>query len=65
MAPDRTPVPKMQAVAVAGALITAIVGICAAAGIVIPEEVSDAALVAVTAIASVVTFVAGYLKKNV
>lgn len=60
----RKPVPKVQAVGTAGAVITGIVALLAAFGIVVPEEISDAALAVVVGVTAIVTFVAGYLKKD-
>lgn len=69
--PSLAPVPKVLAVAGAGAAITALVTLLALSGIIVPESVSQAAeegvvamMVFVSAVQAVLTFVAGYFKKD-
>ena len=70
--PTALPVPKVAAVGVAGVVVTAIVAVLAAFGIIVPDNVSQAATGAVagiifliSAIQTIVTFAAGYIKRDV
>lgn len=70
--PSSAPVPKVQAVAGAGAVITAIVTLLALMGVIVPESVSQAAegavvalFVVISALQTILTFAAGYFKKDV
>lgn len=58
------PVPKVQAVGLAGSIVTLIVLIGAMMGIDIPADKVDQAIVGITALVSLITFVAGYVKKS-
>lgn len=69
--PTSLPVPKVAAVGIAGVIVTAIVALLAAFGIIVPDNVSQAATGAVagiifviSAIQTIVTFAAGYYKKD-
>ncbi len=69
--PTDTPVPKVQAVGVAGIIIPAIVAILAYFGVIVPDNVSQAAtnsvagiLTVISMIQTVVMFFAGYFKKD-
>ncbi len=55
--------PKVGAAGKAGVAITAIVGLLSLVGVIVPEDVSDAALTAFVAGTTVVTFIAGYWKR--
>lgn len=70
--PTSVPVPKVKAVAIAGVVITAIVAVLTAFGIIVPSDVSDAAqngvaavIIIVSAVQTVITFAAGYFKRDV
>ena len=54
--------PKVSAAGSAGVVITALVGLLSVVGVIVPEDVSQAALTAFVAGTTVVTFIAGYLK---
>lgn len=61
------PVPKVQAVALSGGIVTVVVVIAALFGVELPQEVQDnvGALVGgVVALTSLVNFLAGYFKKS-
>jgi hypothetical protein len=69
--PTAAPTQKMQAVGAAGAGVAAVVTLLAIFGVIVPEDVSKSAeggiaalFVLVSAVQAVVTFAAGYLKKN-
>lgn len=69
--PTVLPVPKVAAVGIAGVIVTAIVAVLAAFGILVPDEVSQAATGAVagiifviSAIQTIVVFAAGYIKRD-
>ncbi len=56
--------PKVQAVGIAGSVATAILLIGALLGVQLPVDSVNQAVVGVSAILTLVTFVAGYWKKN-
>jgi hypothetical protein len=58
------PTSKMNAVGIAGVLITSLISVLTVFGVVVPANVSGAALVLVSAIVTIVTFIAGYLKQE-
>lgn len=69
--PTGAPVPKMVAVGSAGAIITLLVTVLAAFGIIIPDDVSGSAtagiaavMVIVSSAQTVLSFLAGYFKKD-
>ena len=69
--PTNQPTPKVAAVGAAGIVVTALVSVLALTGVIVPDNVSQAAVDAVTAIVitvsavqTVIQFFAGYLKKN-
>jgi hypothetical protein len=62
--PTSEPTEKTKAVLIFGAVVTAIVGICSAAGFQIPETVSDNALTGFSALMTVGAFAVAYFKKN-
>lgn len=62
--PNAKPVPKVKAVGVAGAVVTVIAFVLSQFGIVIPEEVSSAGITLILAGTTIVTFVAGYMRKD-
>jgi predicted amino acid-binding ACT domain protein len=69
--PTSLPVPKVAAAGIAGVIVTAVVTVLAMSGIIVPDNVSQAAVNAVSAlvflvsaIQTVVTFAAAYLKKD-
>jgi hypothetical protein len=69
--PTSLPVPKVQAAGIAGVIITGVVTVLAMSGIIVPDEVSQAAVGAVSAIIFVVSalqtiirFAAAYVKKD-
>lgn len=69
--PTSLPVPKVAAVGIAGVIVTAIVAVLAAFGVIVPDEVSNAATGAVagiifviSAIQTIVVFAAGYIKRD-
>ena len=69
--PTSLPVPKVAAAGIAGVIVTAVVTILALSGIIVPDNVSQAAVNAVTAVVflvsavqTVVTFAAAYFKKD-
>lgn len=69
--PTSLPVPKVQATAISGVVITAIVTVLASTGVIVPDSVSSAAVGVVSALVfiisalqTVITFVAAYLKKD-
>lgn len=62
--PTPKPTQKMTTVGLAGVVVTAVVGILAAFGVQVPADVSGAVLTGVSAVVTVVTFVAGYVKKE-
>lgn len=61
---NRPVVPKVRAVAAAGAVATAVVAVLAAFGFDVPADVADEAVVGAAAIASFLAFLAGYLKRD-
>lgn len=70
--PTNLPVPKVQAAGVAGVIITALVTVLAMSGVIVPDNVSQAAVGAVSAVVflvsaaqTVITFAAAYFKKDV
>ncbi len=54
--------PKVQAQTLAAAVVTALVTVLSAVGVVVPDDVSTAAVAAVGSIVTVVGFIAGYNK---
>jgi protein-S-isoprenylcysteine O-methyltransferase Ste14 len=69
--PNGKPVPKMVAVATAGAIVPAIVALLAAFGVIIPDDISSQAQSAMVAILTLVSagqalimFVSGYIKRD-
>lgn len=58
------PVPKMQAVAWAGSVTTLILLVGTLLGIDIPADKVNEAIVGISALVSLVTFIAGYFKKS-
>lgn len=69
--PTSKPVPKMRAVGNAGGIVTGLVAVLALLGIIVPDNISAAATAAVTAVMvlvsalqAIVTFMAGYYKKD-
>jgi predicted membrane channel-forming protein YqfA (hemolysin III family) len=69
--PTSLPVPKVAAAGIAGVIVTAVVTVLALSGIIVPDNVSQAAVNAVaavifliSAVQTVVTFAAGYFKKD-
>jgi hypothetical protein len=52
--------PKVSTPAVVSTVVTALVALLSVAGVVVPEDVSTAAVVGVGAIVVVVNFIAGY-----
>lgn len=58
------PVPKMQAVAWSGSIVTLILLVGTMLGIDIPADKVNEAVVGIAALVSLVTFVAGYFKKS-
>lgn len=68
--PTSAPTAKVAAVGLAGLIITAIIGILASFGVIVPDGLSDqasqavgATVTIVAAIQAIVQFFAGYLKK--
>ena len=57
MDPSKTPVPKMQAAGIGGAVTTIIIAIAVAVGVDVPAEVA-------AALATLISFAAGYLKPS-
>ncbi len=62
--PTAAPTAKMTAVGVSGAIVTLVGALCAMFGVQVPENVSGALLVLVPAAVTIVTFAAGYFKKE-
>jgi hypothetical protein len=69
--PTSVPVPKVAAAGIAGVIVTAVVTVLAMSGIIVPDDVSQAAVnaisavvIVVSAIQTVITFVAAYFKKD-
>jgi hypothetical protein len=60
MAANDTISPKVSAPATVSTVVTALVALLSVAGVVVPEDVSTAAIVGVGAIVTVVNFVIGY-----
>jgi len=58
------PVPKVKAVGWAGGIVTLVLLITSMVGIEIPAEQVNQVLVGVSALVSIVTFLAGYFKKS-
>jgi hypothetical protein len=54
--------PKVSASTIAGAVVTALVTVLSAVGVIVPADVSTAAVAAVGSIVTVVSFIAGYNK---
>lgn len=62
--PSAAPVPKVQAAGIAGTILTVALALANIFGIVIPPEVSGAALTVVAGLTTIVTFLAAYLKRD-
>jgi hypothetical protein len=69
--PTSLPVPKVAAVAAAGTIVTGIVSVLAISGVIVPDSVSQAAvnavaaaMIALSALQTLITFAAGYFKKD-
>lgn len=63
--PTSAPVPKVAAVGVAGGVVTLILLIGSLFGIQFEPDQVNQAVVGISALVSLVTFLAGYLKKDV
>ncbi len=68
---DYEPVPKVKAVAAAGAIVTLVITVLALFGVIVPDNISSqaegaiaATVIVVSFIQSVVVFAAGYLKRD-
>ena len=61
---SNVPVRKVQAVGWAGGITTVILAVMTLLGIDIPEDMVNEAIVAISALVSIVTFLAGYFKKS-
>ena len=69
--PTSLPVPKVQATAIAGTVVTAVVTLLALTGVIVPDSVSQAAVGVVSALVfivsalqTIITFAAAYFKKD-
>lgn len=62
--PTSRPTNKVAAGTLAGVLVTAAVAVLAQFNVVVPEDVSTAAVTAIGAVVVVVQFVAGYFKRD-
>lgn len=62
--PTAAPTPKIAAVGVAGAVVTALTYILARFNILVPQEVSDAFITIFTAASVIVPFIVGYFKRD-
>ncbi len=63
--PSANPIrPKVAASVTAGTIASAVVGLLVAVGVDVPADVADEAVVGIAALTTVVTFVAGYLKRD-
>lgn len=69
--PTSLPVPKVAATGVAGVIVTAVVTVLALTGVIVPDSVSQAAVGVVSALVfivsalqTIITFVAAYTKKD-
>jgi hypothetical protein len=69
--PTSAPVPKVAAAGIAGVIVTAVVTVLAMSGIIVPDNVSQAAVnaisavvIVVSAVQTVITFVAAYFKRD-
>lgn len=62
--PSAMPVPKVQAAGIAGTVLTIVIALANVFGIVIPPEVSGAALTLVAGLTTIVTFLAAYWKRD-
>lgn len=58
------PVPKVQAVGWAGSIVTLILLLGTVLGIDIPADKVNEAVIGISALVSIVTFLAGYFKKS-
>lgn len=63
--PTPAPTSKVAAGGIAGAVITALLALANLFGIVIPEEVTGAALTLVAAVTTIISFAAAYIKRDV
>lgn len=62
--PSSAPVPKVAAVGVAGSVVTAILLLGTLFGVKLEPELVNQAVVGVSALVTLVTFLAGYFKKD-
>lgn len=62
--PSAAPVPKIQAVGLAGGLVTLILLVASLVGIELEPDQVEEAVVGVSALVSLITFLAGYLKRD-
>ncbi|HET8709263.1 MAG TPA: hypothetical protein VFL85_03195 [Candidatus Saccharimonadales bacterium] len=62
--PTSKPTAKVAAGGLAGVIVTAVVAILAAFGVVVPADVSSAALALVAAVTTIISFVAAYAKRE-
>lgn len=63
--PTAAPVPKIQAVGMAGAVVTLILLLGTLFGIQFQPDQVNQAVVGISALVSIITFLAGYYKKDV
>lgn len=62
--PTSEPTEKMKAVGAAGSIVTIVLLVGSILGVTLPAESVNAVAVGVSALVSLVTFVAGYYRKN-
>ncbi len=62
--PTASPTPKVASAVIAGAVLTVLIGLANAFGIMIPTEVTGAALTVIAGLTTIVTFLAAYLKRD-
>lgn len=69
--PTSLPVPKVKAAGIAGVIVTAVVTVLSMSGIIVPDNVSSAAVGTVSAVVfiisalqTIITFAAAYIKKD-
>jgi hypothetical protein len=62
--PTNTPTLKVQAVGVTGTMVTVVLLVASIFGLELPAESVNEVAVGVSALVTLVTFVAGYFKKN-
>lgn len=58
------PVAKVQAVGWAGGVVTLILLVCSLLGVNIPADQVNQVIIGISALVSIVTFLAGYFKKS-